>query len=393
MNVTIRLLEQEDIITPLFTLNQYAFHSGPPYEGKEEWANLIRDRKSITCLAAFEDEQPVAIAVSTAMTQNIRGKLFPASGIWGVSTHPSARRKGYCKKVMRSLLEAEHKTGKVFSNLYPFRESFYERQGYVSYPLTKIARFDPASLEAVLSMDHEGKIEQRLIGEAFDDYREYLFKIRMTKHGMAIFDYGSQVMANRNWYWTALARFEEKIEGLMLYHLFGEEVGKFKFGIDRFYYQTPRARYLMLDWVARHIDQVNQVEIRLAEDEYPESWLVDFQVKVESAARTPMNRVLDVERIGEMTVGEGNFTTQVSDPFCPWNEGIWRFESSMGKLQVARSAHAECELTIQGLTALVNGTHDPQEIPLRGWGKSSIEIQSIQRTMFPRMRPFMHEMF
>ena len=54
---------------------------------------------------------------------------------------------------------------------------------------------------------------------------------------------------------------------------------------------------------------------------------------------------------------------------------------------------AECELTIQGLTALIAGTQDPQDIPLRGWGDSDPAIQAIQREMFPRAVPFMHENF
>ena len=119
----------------------------------------MRGRKGVTCHAVFEDETPLSIAASTGMTQNIRGKLFPASGVWGVATSPTARRKGYCREVMGSLLNAERESGKVFTNLYPFRESFYERLGYVAFPLTKIARFTPDSLAPLLKMDFDGHIE------------------------------------------------------------------------------------------------------------------------------------------------------------------------------------------------------------------------------------------
>ena len=62
-------------------------------------------------------------------------------------------------------------------------------------------------------------------------------------------------------------------------------------------------------------------------------------------------------------------------------------------LQVSKTAQADCELTIQGLSALVSGTHDPQDFPLRSWGNPDPELQAIQRRMFPRLCPFMHEMF
>jgi hypothetical protein len=106
-----------------------------------------------------------------------------------------------------------------------------------------------------------------------------------------------------------------------------------------------------------------------------------------------MSRVLDIERIGGMNVGNGNFSARIIDSLCPWNEGCWRFESSDGRLQVAKSLKVDCDLTIQGLTALIAGVHDPQDIPLRGWGNPDAALQSIQREMFPRMNPYMHETF
>jgi hypothetical protein len=54
---------------------------------------------------------------------------------------------------------------------------------------------------------------------------------------------------------------------------------------------------------------------------------------------------------------------------------------------------ADCDLTIQGLTSLIAGVHDPQDFPLRGWGNPDLDLQSSLREMFPRMNPFMHEMF
>lgn len=393
MNITTRHLDGEEMLEALFTLNQYSLHPSPPFQKKEDWMAIVRERKGVTCHAVFEDDSPVSITVSTAMTQNMRGMLYPASGVWGVSTHPSARRKGYCRQAMASLLSAERDSGKVFSNLYPFRESFYERLGYVSFPLTNIAKLAPSSLSPVLKMELDGEIELKLIGEAYETYRDYLAEMRLHTHGMGFFDFGDKASANRNNLWAALAKFDGKTEGLMLYRIQGEEVTKFNFVAYRFYYQTSRVRYLMLDWIARHVDQADRVEIWLPADEYPETWLADIQVRMESASRASMSRVLDVERIGGMNVGEGGFSAQIIDPLCPWNEGTWRFEANRGKLQVTRTSKAECQLTVQGLTALIAGTHDPQDFPLRGWGNPQPGLQSVLREMFPKMSPFLHENF
>ena len=90
---------------------------------------------------------------------------------------------------------------------------------------------------------------------------------------------------------------------------------------------------------------------------------------------------------------EACFSAKIIDPLCPWNEGIWRFESHNSRLHVEKTSNADCELTIQGLSALVAGTHDPQDFPLAGWGDPDNDLQSVQREMFPAARPYLHENF
>jgi len=393
MEITTRQLEGEEMLETLYALNSYSLHPSPPFQNKDEWMGIVRERMGITCFAIFEGESPVSIAVSTPMTQNMRGKLYPASGVWGVSTAPSARRKGYCRQAMVKLFSTDRESGKAFSNLYPFRESFYERMGFVSFPLLKIVRLATQSLAPLLKLNLDGELKVQYIREAYDTYREYLAEMRQDRHGMAFFDFGDRGRANQNTLWTALAEFQGNIEGLMLFRILGEEVSKYNFAAYRFYYQTSRARYLLLQWIARHIDQAERAEIWLSDDEYPETWLTDLQVKLESTIRPGMNRVLDIEKMGGMKVGNSSFSARIVDPLCPWNEGGWRFESAEGKLAVSRTEKVDCELTIQGLSALVNGIYDPQDIPLRNWGNPDARVQAILCEMFPRMSPFMHEMF
>jgi predicted acetyltransferase len=393
MVTTLRQLHGEEMLEAMFTLNSYAFHSSPPIYDKEEWMTIVRGRQGMNCYGVFDDNKPASVSVSTPMTQNIRGKLFPVAGVWGVSTFPSARRQGYCRQTMAAVLATDRDAGKVFSNLYPFRESFYERLGYVAFPLTKIARFTTNNLARLLKMDLQGVIKLQMTDEAYETYRSYLTGMRLQKHGMAFFDFGNLADFSRRPSWAALAEFEGRIEGIMLYRILGEEVSKFNLTVPRFYYQTSRARYLMLNWIARHVDQAENVEIWLTQDEFPETWLADTQMKIESSIRPAMCRVLDVGGMGGMEVGEGSFSARITDSLCPWNEGIWRFASSGGRLDVSAVEKADCELSIQGLMALVAGTHDPEDLIYRSWGDPDGTIQTVLRRMFPRMSPYMHEYF
>ena len=117
-------------------------------------------------------------------------------------------------------------------------------------------------------------------------------------------------------------------------------------------------------------------------------WKLHVAEKEWAAAKGEMQA-----KISGMEAGEGSFSARIIDPLCPWNEGTWNFSGREGRLQVSKASQVDCDLTIQGLTALIAGVHEPQDIPLRGWGNPDPEMQSSQRILFPPLVPYMHEMF
>jgi len=210
---------------------------------------------------------------------------------------------------------------------------------------------------------------------------------------MGVLEHGNEAGAKQNQSWIATARADGEAIGLMLYSLKGEEVTKFKFHAPRFYYKNSQGKYLLLEWIARHIDQAVEAEIWLPPSELPETWLTDMEVQTEPAWIPPLGRVLDVEKIGGMQTGLGSFTAKISDPLCPWNEGVWKFESADNALQVSKAKDPQCELNINALSALIYGTHDPSDFSIRGWGNPSTELQETMRSIFPSGLPFLHEYY
>ena len=391
--VEILELTEDSMAESIYALGSYAFHPSPQFQDKESRIETIRGRKGVRYFAAVQAGQSLAGAAGTRMTQNIRGKIFPACGIWGVATLPQARRKGYCRSAMVSLLKALREDGCVYSNLHPFRESFYGRMGYINLNQPKIARFSPQSLSSLLYKDLPGEVELVLIGDGFEQFREYLFSLQPSIHGMAIFDYGEPQRAAQNRSWLLKALIDGKLAGLMLYDMRGEEITKFQLRAQRFYYNNSLARYLLLNWIARHIDQADRVELWLPSWEYPETWYEDMQVQTEPLFVCPMGRVLDLTRLDGLPVGNGTFKAKIIDPFCPWNEGTWQFSGRDGVLKVSSAQIADCELSIQALTALVYGVNDPDDFSIRGWGNPSSMVQQVMREMFPRQVVHLHEMF
>jgi hypothetical protein len=233
----------------------------------------------------------------------------------------------------------------------------------------------------------------QLIGDGFDAYLDYTRQLRGRVHGMALLDHPDRASAQRNKFWLLLAKVEGQVVGLMVYDLKGEKVTEFDLRAIHFCYHDVRGRYLLLAWLARHVDQVKRVEIWLPPFEQPETWLADLQVRGETLVRAPMGRVLDVGGIGGLQTGPGRFSASISDPCCPWNWGIWRFETQDGVLKVGPAESADCDLSIQALSALVYGTHDPGDFAIRGWGNPSPQVQDTMRVMFPPRQPFLHELY
>jgi len=394
-HTAIRELHGDEMLEAMYGLNAYAFHASPPLTDKAEWQEVIRHREGFVYYALLEENTPVAGAASGAMTQQVRGALLSIGGIWAVATHPAARRKGYSRAVMARLLAAVRDAGQPLSCLYPFRESFYERLGYVTFPLPRTAKLTPLALLPLLEQDLGGQVDLIPISDGYETYRDYLCTLRQRTHGMALFDHPDRFSVQRNRVWLAVARAGGQVAGMMLYDLKGQDVTEFTLRAFRFYYDTGQGKYLLLQWIARHADQANRVEISLPPFELPETWLADIKVTTESEIRAPMGRVVDVAELGGMYTGPGRFTVRVADPLCPWNEGIWQLETVDGRLRVsaADANVAGCDLSIQALAALVYGTHDPGDFAMRGWGNPAPEMQAAMRAMFPPMMPHLHERF
>lgn len=392
--IEIRALEGEELIEVSRLLGGYAFDPTPPLPDLHDWQRMIHHLRDATYLVLFEDSKAVATAAYTPMSQQVRGHIYPANGVWGVATHPEARRKGYARQVLLQLFAEVHAVEMPLSNLYPFRESFYSRLGYTTFPQARKVRFSPQALLPLLKCDLEGRVELKLIADGFDEYRTYLRKQQRLVHGMGLFSGQSTEMTReRNDVWLALARAGGEVVGAMLYKIKARgETEALDMVVSRFYYSDVRGRYLLLDWFARHADQITEVEIKLPSAELPETWFPDMSIKLEGF-EPPMARVLDVTNIGGMQSGEGSFSARILDPHCPWNEGNHRFETRNGHLHVSPASIADCDLTINGLSALVYGTHSPGSFGILGWGNPSPDMQATMQVMFAPMLPYLHEVF
>lgn len=90
----IRRVSGEQLLQDTYFLLNYAFQPSPPLPNREEWEATYRQYDESITFVAYQNGMPVATASSAPMTHNIRGCIFPMGGVWGVATHPGARRVG-----------------------------------------------------------------------------------------------------------------------------------------------------------------------------------------------------------------------------------------------------------------------------------------------------------
>lgn len=389
----IRQITFDNLMTDYAPLHRYAFYTSPPLDLSlyENQSSLYEDA---TVLGMYDDGDPVATVVSIPMTQNVRGKVLPMSGVAGVTSKPTARRKGYVKKLMQALFDHMHEQNLAVSMLYPFRESFYERLGYSLFTHIKSVKFKTADMKPLLSMELSGSVEYLNQAEGWRIAEAMLNESQQLTHGMGLFlPEPLKYLYGKDDHWLAVARDDDgEVIGVMAY-----KITAFwgTFEVSRFFVQNSLARYLLLQFIAKHVDQVHDVNLkRLPYDMHPETWFSDFSVKGDPEIwLTPMGRVVDIKQLSGIDVGNGDITLQINDPQCAWNNGIFRFSSVDGKLQIEPAQSPDATLTINGLSALIYGTHDLNDFQWRGWGTLSTEHIQILSKMFPKANPYLFALF
>ncbi len=390
MTIDIRHLPFDESVEVLNFLTNYAFTPTPPLPKLDEFTEKVRKHEGFEFYTVFEEDRPLAVAGTPAtMIQNVRGKNFRMGGIADVATHPAGRRKGYVRNLMHHIYQIFKDDGIGVSCLYPFQETFYQRLGYVTFPQAKRITFSPERLRPILKLELPGTVELLSIKDGYPIYRAYLEELQKQTHGMAIFSIPQAEAVGSRDTWLAVARQEQKVVGILQYRLKGQMMKQEMLGYD-FFFSNAVGKYLLLDWIARHIDQASSVKLTLKPDQFGETLFTDLRPEIEKFFLAPMGRVINIEALQGLPVGPGKITVALEDPDCDWNNGIWRLNGEDGSLEVSQAQNPDCRLTIQGFSALVYGVQDPEEFVWRGWGDPNEEQQNVLRRMFPPALPFIH---
>lgn len=371
----------------------YGFQPSPPTDGAlADVCNSQQFYGDNVTLVVEDAGVVVAEASAISMQQNLRGSMYPMAGIAGVATSPLARRRGYGRAVVVELLGQMRDEGRVLSCLYPFRPSFYQRFGYVGLPKAKTASFAPTDLAGLLDADLPGEVSLSRVRDGYDAYRAFTRRVLTRRHGFAeLPDRQGAQLREADDRWLAMAHVDGEVVAAVTYRItkFGGELLA-----DHLLAMGPMGRALLLQFFARHIDQVSRIVVSTAPDEFPELWATDLAVAMQTqvafpVSPAPLARVLSLEALGGVAVGSGRVVIEVVDD--PLIAGSYELAAVDGSLELSRSpvAAPTASLTVPGISGLVYGVLDPADIVVRGLGRIPSEAQQQLRSLFPRAVPYL----
>jgi predicted acetyltransferase len=378
----------------MFPLTAYAFTPSPwPAEDEQRYRERMRFHETAVNLLAEEDGKALAAVVAYRMRQNVRGLVHGMAGVASVASHPSARRRGLVRALMERLLRQMREEGSAVSALYPFRPSFYARFGFVGIPRHRTATFAPEGLAHLVRTELPGEVERLPMADGFDEYAALTRRLLEERHGFAIFDETLTESFRDDKQWLAVARSGGETVGAVRYRIteYGADLVA-----DDLLTTGPLGRALLLQFFARHVDQVARITVTISTDEVPELWGTDLAVTTEGRVDHPrkggpMVRALDMPALSGTPVGTGDVTVEIPDDELIG--GVWRLSSEDGHLVVAKGSTATATLTVGGFSALLYGVLDPVEVLTRGLGKVSPESITPLATLFPRQMPYLYADF
>ncbi|WP_250032928.1 GNAT family N-acetyltransferase [Paractinoplanes maris] len=386
----IRQISAAERTATMFPLQTYAFMPSPWTEGDEEaYEKRMPFFSTAISLIAEEHGQTLACAAALRMRQNVRGKVHDMAGVASVASHPSARRRGIVRGLLERLLRQARDDGSTVSALYPFRPSFYARFGYVGTPRHRIATFAPEGLAHLHRAELPGEVERLSMRDGFAEWQRLHERLLGERHGFAVYDETRAAEFRDDKRWVAIARVDGEVVGAVDYR-----VGSY--GGDLYASDLlatgPLGRALLLQFFARHVDQVARVHVRVSTDEVPELWGTDFTVTTEAKVDQPrhggaMVRVLDMPALTGTAAGSGDVTVEIPDD--PLVGGLWRLTGEGGHLTVTKgTATPAATLTVGGLSGLLYGVLDPIEVVTRGLGQVDSAAVAPLSSLFPRQMPY-----
>ena len=318
-----------------FEAGELAFSERPHEADLPSWDALFEADRAI---AAFDGERIVGTAGIFSFDFSVPGGVLPAAGVTIVGVHPTHRRQGILRRMMRMQLDAIHDRGEPLAILWASEGSIYQRFGYGL--ATTRTRLNADRDRAAFRMPHTaaGTIRfvevdeaKRLfppIHDAVLPRRPGFFARTPAYWDHEIFHDPEHWRRGASAAWHVVHEVGGQADGYARYRIRDgwEDSGPKSVVVLNELLATNPAAHLDLWRYLLDIDLMSRLE----------AWNIPADDPIVLSVAEPRKlgigvtdglwlRMVDVSSAlgGRGYSQDGALTFEVSDEFCPWNDGRW----------------------------------------------------------------------
>jgi predicted acetyltransferase len=314
-------------------------------------------------LGAFDGEALVGVAGDNDFGLTVPGGTVVASGVHTVGVLPTHRRRGIMRSLLQRQAEAAKDGGRPVAYLWASEGAIYQRVGYGTGTLSAAFQIDRAHTSFLRPPEPAGRMRLVDRTEALKVMPAVYERVRLTRPGM--------IDLNEVWWNYMLFHTEHhRKEGTQLFFAIHETAegadGYVEYRVKERWTDTgPDYTLTVEDLVAAtdeayaalwrycfEIDLVRHVKgIKRPVDEPLLFMLAEpraFQLKIRDGAWLRITDLAEALRARSYST-EGRLVLEVSDDFCPWNEGRWSLEGGPDGATVG-PARAEADLVLDAST-------------------------------------------
>lgn len=308
----------------------------------------------------------IAQVVDTRLPISARGKIVNACLISHVATEPAYRGKGVMARLLNDALRRQRDEGVLLASLYPFDYAYYERYGFaacgettrITIPLRllpqgkPVGTFDRTPAEAA-----DAAALTECCNAAWAGYSG-----RVVRDSRLTADRLAEVATDSGYAVTLRAEHSTlALNGYMLYHFDARTVI-----VDEFVAMNQAARADLLTYLASHGSTHDTALIGVSAGD-PLRYMLPARKGCVSLEPWGMFRVLDIAALTSgMKAGCGSVVLKIEDRLLPWNDGVWRFSSTNGLLDVERTDDPGAPvISVNELTRVLMGDVGAAQVPAR----------------------------
>jgi predicted acetyltransferase len=288
-------------------------------------------------LGAYAGSEMAGTAMSFSMELTVPGQVqLPMAGVSYVAVHPLHRRQGVMRALMRYQLDDLHARGVPLAGLGASEAGIYGRFGYGPATWDSSWRLARGAARRVAGPDGGCSLEMVDAATALELFPAVHEGARRSQVGDVraypgrwhdLIGDGAQ----RGKHFVACRDHEGRASGYAVYRLEREDrYSAHGTVIVEHMVGCTGAAYLSLWAYLSDLDLTDWVVASGRPEHEPLRWaLADSRQLIVTSVRDHLwVRLIDlaVALSGRRYAAEGSLTLEVTDPFCPWNEGCWVLE-------------------------------------------------------------------